>query len=191
MDILGFGKISIRTSPIRKIGLDTNISLAWFRNQKIERNHRPKIFNRNDALYISYKVFGELLYQIAKETGKSPEEARNEIFIFLRRNRINLLRKRDLQEKLFGINKILSDLRDQRKNFKEKPEDSDLEIISIFYVAGMDCIFSSNYRHFEEPCKYLKIDYERHFIIEIGSIQDVNRMLKNLYRPKRFFKKKR
>ncbi len=49
----------------------------------------------------------------------------------------------------------------------------------------MDCIFSDNYKHFEGPCSFLKIPYERPFEVEIGSEQDVRKMLKDFNFKKR------
>src|SRR6056297_2048711 len=146
---LGFGKIATRKSPVRKIGLDTTICLSWFRNQQIEKNHRPRILKRKDVFYINYIVFAELMYQIIKDTGKSKEKVRKEIFNFMKRNKINLLKKKNLTDKLSQVENITSQLKNQRKKFKGDPEDSDLKIISIYYVSNMDCIFSSNYKHFK------------------------------------------
>ena len=60
--------------------------------------------------------------------------------------------------------------------------ESDLRVISVYYNAGIDCISTNNLRHFKDPCYYLKISLDFPPIIQPYSKQDVNRMLRNLYK---------
>lgn len=183
--ILGFGKFVIRNKLIRKVGIDTNLIFSWIQNESYFGKHKPHFCNQKDKLFINYKIFGELMgLLLEEEKDKNPEEIRKIIFEFLRRNKIALLKKRTIN--LDKLKETFSRLKDNFKNIKE----SDLLVISIFYCFDIDCIFSADEKHFEEPCRFLGINYERHFEIEMGSEQDVRRMLKNLY-PKRYKRKKR
>ena len=154
-------------------------------NESYLGKDKPNFCNQEDKLFINYKIFGELMGLLLEEDkNKSPEEIRKSIFEFLRGNKIALLKKKTINQD--RLKEILNRLKNKFKEIKE----SDLLIISIFYCFDIDCIFSSDEKHFEEPCRFLGINYERHFEIEIGSEQDVRRMLKNLY-PKRYKRKKR
>lgn len=178
--VLGFGKFAVRNKPIRKVGIDTNLIFSWIQNEKYLGKHKPNFCNQKDKLFINYKIFGELMGLLCEENkNESIEEIRKRIFEFLKRNNISLLKKKFInQEKL---NEAVTKLKDKFKDIKE----SDLLVLSIFYCFDIDCIFSADEKHFGEPCKSLGINYEKHFEIEVGSEQDVRRMLRNLY-PKRY-----
>ena len=182
--IIGFGKCVIRNKPIRKVGIDTSIIFPWIQNEKYLGEYRPAFCRNGDKLFVSYKIFGELMGLLIEEENKSAEDIKRIIFNFLRRNKISLLKKRDINQN--ELNTTFFNLKERFKEIKE----SDLLIISIFYCFNIDCIFSTDEEHFEGPCKFLGINYERHFEIETGSEQDVRKMLRNLY-PKRYKKWKK
>ena len=106
---------------------------------------------------------------------KNPQEIRKRIFRFLRENKIILLKKKAIN--LNKLEEVCNKLKNRFKNIKE----SDLLITAIFHCFNVDCIFSADEEHFREPCKFLGINYEKHIEIEIGSEQDVKRMLKDFY----------
>ncbi len=183
--IIGFGKFVIRNKPIRKVGIDTNLIFSWLQNKEHLGDHKPKFYNQTDKLFINYKVFGELMGLLSEENlDRNIYEIKDIIFKFLREKNISLLKKKFMDRKKFEETMI-----NLRQNFKERIKESDLRVIAIFYCFNIDCIFSSDEKHFKEPCVFLGINYERHFEIEVGSEQDVRRMLRNLY-PKKYREKK-
>ena len=184
--IFGIGRFVKRNKPIKKVGIDSDNCLSWMENKKQNRNYKPKIALRGNLLYINYEVFGELMGLLKDEYSDEQERVKN-IFSFLRRNKIGLIKKKEIN--LEEVDKIYFQLKEMRKNFKNKPGDSDLKIISIFYVAGMDAISTNNIKDFIESCDYLNISLEYPPIIEIGSTQDVMEMLRKLPRPQ--FKRRR
>ena len=186
--IIGIGRVVIRNKIIRKIGLDTDICFNWINEDYSE--HQPNIVNKQNRLFINYKVFGELIGNQIGDDDVDEEgvnEIRNQIFKFMRENRINLLKKSELNQN--EINKMFLDLKKQ--NFRGNPENSDLRIISIYKIAGMDGVFSNNVKHFEEPCNHLNLHFEKPFMIKVGSLQDVKKMLRELYHNKKFKKKRK
>jgi len=170
--IIGFKREFRRNKPIRRVGLDTDICLPWFRNQKNSDNDFfPNISKRGDSLFINRKVFGQLLFQIKSN---NLNQAKEEIREFLKRNGIRILKKFDEEEK--KAEEIFQILKKQ--NFPNHPEDSDLKIISLYKACKMDCIFSGNTKHFRKPCEFLDISFEEKIVIENFSEREVMNMLK-------------
>lgn len=187
--IFGFGRLIIGNRMIRKIGLDTDICFNWISEDYSD--YQPNITKKQNKLFINYKVFGELMGILIGDNKVDKEkvnEIKKKIFEFIRENRISLLKKRDINQN--DVNNLFLELKN--KNFTGEPGDSDLKIISIYKIYGMDGIFSNNVKHFEEPCKHLNLHFERPFMIKKGAIQDVKKMLRDLYPNKKYkrFKKK-
>ena len=93
------------------------------------------------------------------------DEIRNKIFKFMKEKRISLIKKSYINQN--EVNNLFFDLKDQ--NFKETPGNSDLRIISIYKIAGMNCIFSNNKKYDKKKFMELineisgsKIAYERY-----------------------------
>ena len=108
--IIGIGRVVIRNKIIRKIGLDTDICFNWINEDYSE--HQPNIVNKQNRLFINYKVFGELIGNQIGDDDVDEEgvnEIRNQIFKFMRENRINLLKKSELNQN--EINKMFLDLK--------------------------------------------------------------------------------
>ena len=187
--IFGFGRLIIGNRMIRKIGLDTDICFNWISEDYSD--YQPNITKKQNKLFINYKVFGELMGILIGDNKVDKEkinEIKKKIFEFIRENRISLLKKRDINQN--DVNNLFLELKN--KNFTGEPGDSDLKIISIYKIYGMDGIFSNNVKHFEETCKHLNLHFERPFMIKKGAIQDVKKMLRDLYPNKKYkrFKKK-
>ena len=185
---MSIGRLVIGNRMFRKIGLDTDICFNWINDDYSE--YQPNIASKQNKLFLNYKVFGELMGKIiGDDDDEKVNEIRKQIFEFMGENKITLLKKSRLSQN--DINKLFSDLKKQ--NFKGNPGNSDLRIISIYKIAGMNGVFSNNVKHFEEPCKYLNLHFERPFMIKKGSTQDVKKMLRDLYPNKKFdkFKKKK
>jgi predicted nucleic-acid-binding protein len=172
--VMGFGRFIVRNKPVRKVGIDTNLILPWIQNEDYSGRYKPNFCNKENKLFINYKIFGELMGLLINEN-KNPQEIRKRIFRFLRENKIVLLKKKAINLK--ELEKVYNDLKNKFKDIKE----SDLLITAIFYCFNIDCIFSADEEHFREPCSFLGINYEKHIEIEIGSEQDVKRMLKDIY----------
>ncbi len=183
--LIRFRRFVVRNKAIRKVGIDTNLIFSWMQNEESFKEYKPKFYYKKNRLFINYKIFGELMGLLV---GKNPDEnisrIKETIFNFLRKNNISLLKKKFIDGK-----KLKETLCKLNMNFKDKINESDLKIIAIFYCFNIDCIFSADKKHFEAPCRFLNINYEKHFEIEVGSEQDVQRMLRNLYQ-KKYRKKK-
>jgi len=181
--IIGFGKFVVRNKPVRKVGLDTDNCLAWIENEKYLPNYKPKIAKRGDLLYINFKVFGELM-GLLTETYVNDNERRSKIFSFLKRNGILKIKKTDVNNL-----KVQETFENLKKKFKGR--DNDLIIISIYHTAGINCISTNNIKDFKEPCYYLNISLDDKPVVEIGSIKDVNIMLRQINRNRLFKRHKK
>ena len=142
---------------IKKVGLDTDVIIALIDDLNQFSMFKPKIFNRNNAIFINYRVFSELMGHLINNRNFSNEESVNKIFSYLRENRILLLKKSNTD--IVKLNEIIEGLRKQRDVQKNLAGDKDLEIISIYKFHKMDLIFSRNSGHFEPFCKYLGITF--------------------------------
>lgn len=179
--VVAFGKFIKRNKPVKFVGLDTNLIYAWITNEEYYGTYRPKFCKQGERLFISFKVFGELLGLVKSKMKSTINDAKDHIFTFLRKNKIQLLKKKNLD-----IEKYQSTLKELKHKFRDI-HDEDLEVIASFHAFIIDTIFSSNARHFQKPCEHLGINFEKHFEVEVGSEQDVRNMLKgiNEFRRKR------
>lgn len=176
--IFSFGRIVQRNKIVRKVGLDTDNSFSWMENEKLTWNYKPAIVREGNFLYVNYIVFSELLNVIRK---RYPNQKVDYMAVlkFLRRNRIRPIKKKDVDTN--RVNETFNLLKNEREKNKWPAEDNDLKIISVYYVAGIDCMSTNNVRHFQGPCNFLGINLDFPPIIEPGSGQDVKRMLRDLY----------
>lgn len=117
------------------------------------------------------------------------DDRKDVIFDFLRRNRILGIKPQDVNQQ--KVQEMFNELKILRQQNKWTAGDNDLEIISINYVAGMDCISTNNTRDFIPPCNHLQLPLEFPPIIQIGSRQDVDRMLKSISKNHPFKTKRR
>jgi hypothetical protein len=177
-----------RNKIIRKIGLDTDNYFSWIQNEKETWDYKPKIAKRENFLHLNYVVFSELI-SLLSESNPNLKVNKKEIFDFLKRNKIKPIKKKDVDED--KVNETLNLLKYEKKKRKWKAGENDLKIIAIYFSAGIPCISTNNLQDFKDPCNYLDIDLDVPVIIEPGSGQDVNRMLKNLSKNNPFRKKKK
>ncbi len=180
--MISIGRISFRNKIIRKIGLDTDNSFSWMKNEKLTWNYKPSILSKGNFLYVSYIVFSELIGLLQKEN-PDKEINKKKVFKFLRKNKIKPIRKKEVDQN--KVKEIFEILKNERSKNKWSAGDNDLRIISVYSGAGMDCISTNNLKDFREPCRFLNIDLDIPTIIEPGSMQDINRMWKNLYRKRK------
>jgi len=182
------GKIVERNRILRKIGLDTDNCFSWIENEKMTWNYKPNIAKRENFLHVNYVVFSELINLLSK---KYPDKDINlkEVFNFLRRNKIRPIKKKDVDS--IRVEEIFNRLKIESKNNKWYSGENDLKIISVYYIAGMDCISTNNLKDFKKPCNYLGISLDFPPIIQPGSRQDVSRMLRDLYKNNPFKKNRR
>jgi len=166
--------------------LDTDNCFSWIENENLTWNYKPKIAKKGNFLHINYVVFSELMNLLSQ---KYPNKDINpkEVFNFLRRNKIKPIKKKDVD--LIKVEEIFNKLKTESKNNKWFSGENDLKIISVYYVTGMDCISTNNIKDFQKPCNYLGISLDFPPIIQPGSRQDVNRMLRDLYKNHPFKKK--
>lgn len=187
-EVIKIERVVKRLKPINKVGLDTDICICWMDSESYS-NYQPNITKRGNVLFMNYQGFNELMWYFSKgdHSQKNKERIKRDIFAFLKRNKITLLKRKE--SNLRKIDEIYSDLNKNKKNFRGCPGDSDLMVVSIYKSHDIDCIFSNNIKHFEEICEYLNISLEKPFMIETGSMKDVKHMLRDLYQPKKKRKK--
>ena len=182
--LINIGRFVTRNKIIRKVGLDTDNSFSWMENEKLTWNYKPRISKKENFLHMNYVVFSELMNLLFR---KCPSEKVNpkEIFKFLKRNKIRPIKKKDVDP--VKVKEIFDELEIKKKINNWRAGKNDLKIISVYYASGIDCISTNNKKDFQDPCNYLNIDLDVPTIIEQGSMQDTNRMLRNLYKnyPKR------
>lgn len=175
--MIQIGKFVQRKRVIKRIGIDTDNCFSWMDNEKSIPKYKPRIAQRRNFLYTNYVVLSELMNLLSN---KNPNVNREEVIKFLNRNHISPIRRDDVNET--EVEETLNKLKIERKNKNWLAGDNDLKIISVYHCAKIDCISTNNLKHFREPCDYLGMDIDFPKIIQIGSRQDVNRMLRNLYR---------
>ena len=175
--MIRIGKFVKRDRILKKIGLDTDNCVSWIENEKLTHRYRPRIARRRNFLYTNYVVFSELMNLLE---GKRIDAKKEEVIKFLHRNHIQPIRKKDVDQ--IKVEEILDKLKKEAKKKNWLAGENDLRIISVYYTAGIDCISTNNRKHFKEPCDYLKISVDFPPIPQPGSIQDINKMLKDLYK---------
>ena len=162
----------LRRRIVRTIGLDTDILMIFLENGEEYSLFKPKIFNRNNSLFVCYRVVSELIHLLTKNGKLDIKRAKDKIFSFFRQNKIRLIKYSQTNANL--VEQILLELKKQRQVNKINAGDSDLRIISIYNSHNIDCIISRNTFHFEPFCKYLNIEYEK-------PIKDLDIMLKRTF----------
>ncbi|HLD54989.1 MAG TPA: hypothetical protein VJB35_01890 [Candidatus Nanoarchaeia archaeon] len=171
------GKFVQRNNMLKKIGLDTDNCISWIENEKLSPGYKPRIAKRRNFLYTNYVVFSELMHLISNKDLTIKSE---EVIGFLKRNHIRPIKKKDVDK--IKVEETFNKLKAECKKNNWSAGESDLRVISVYYNAGIDCISTNNLRHFKDPCYYLKISLDFPPIIQPYSKQDVNRMLRNLYK---------
>ncbi len=161
-----------RTKLVRKVGLDSSILVALLENEENYSDYKLKIFERKNFVHICQKVFSEAFGVLAFGKKYGSEKTKKKIFSYMRKNNIKLIKKNAL--KISELNSLLDELKRKREHIQENPEDSDLEIIAMYKLKGIDCIFTVNDRHFRELCKSLDIDVEK-------PIDDFELKMKNVF----------
>lgn len=179
-EISGISKIISRNKIINKVGLDSDLLVAFIDNGKFSF-FKPKVYNRKNYVHICQKVFAQTLGVLIHKRDYSYEVAFNKLVNYLNLNRIKIIKNKEIG--LESINKLIGELKEKREKIKAKPDDSDLEITAVYKLAGIKCIFTINSEHFEELCEYLDIDVEK-------PIEDVDIMLKKVFGKKKYYKKK-
>lgn len=174
-------KLVIRNKMTNKVGIDTDLLVAFIDNNRFSF-FKPRVYNRNNYVFICQKVFAQALGVLIHKRGYVYEEAKNKLINYLNMNKIKIIKNKEI-----GFDKIahlINELKEKRKHIKANPDDSDLEIMVIYKLANVDCIFTINSYHFEELCNYLSINIEK-------PIDDVDIMLKQVLKKKKYYKKKK
>jgi predicted nucleic acid-binding protein len=178
--LFGIGKIVKRKVSVNKVILDTNICESWMSREYLD--YQPKICKRERFLFITQKIFGELLGIRKGRKGLKP--ALKEIQLFLKKKNIKIIKDSEIDTP--KRDEIYTKLKKQK--FKGKPDNPDLLIIATAKVFGVNMIFTNNLKHFEEGCNYLRIMCEKPFLIKKGSHRETMMMLRSF--NKRYRRKK-
>jgi len=164
---------------MKKAGLDTDILVALIEKEKEFSIFKPRIFKKENKAYICQKVFAQTLGVLIHKKDYNIRNATNKLFDFLRNYKISIIKNSELD--INKLNDLLSELKEKRKNIKANPDDMDLEIIAVYKLAGIDCIFTINSYHFDELGKYLNMRIEK-------PMEDVDMMLRNIFSKKKRLK---
>lgn len=174
MKVNTFHKEIIRNKMINKVGLDSDILFALIDDETNFSMFKPKIFNRNNFVHISYLIFAQVFGILKYQKGYNQEEIKNKIFKYLRENNIKLIKKSDIEHKREEIELIKTKLKKYRDSNHLTTEDSDVEIIAVYKVENIDLIFTRNYRHFKPLCDQINIDVEK-------PIDNVNTQMRDMF----------
>ena len=188
--MFGFGKVIINNKPITRIGLDSGVLVALIDNNQEYNLKRPEFFIKKGICYIYQLVVNQAIGVLIYKRKYPKEKAIQETLKFLDENNILLLREEKIDTD--KRNKILNDLKSQRNKLKviPKPEDSDLDIISSYKCEGIDCIITTNYKHFIELGNYLGIRIERIETEKQRDRRESDKIMREFFwRPKKNFKK--
>lgn len=81
-------------------------------------------------------------------------------------------------------------MKNQRKLIKvsSKPEDSDLDIMAVYKSENIDCILTTNYKHFIELGRYLDIFIEGIESKEQKERREANKMIRDFFWKRKKFK---
>ena len=175
--VFGVGKFVYRNGIIKKIGLDTSTCFSWIENEIIISGYKPRISKRKNFLYTNYVVFSELMHLLSN---KNMNIRKEEVIGFLKRNHIFPIKKKDVDQ--IKVEETLNKLKNEGRKNNWSAGENDLRIISVYHCAGINCISTNNQKHFKEPCDSLNISLDSPQVTQIGSGQDVKRMLRDLYR---------
>jgi len=169
-----FSHVVMRRKIVKTIGLDTSVFVDMALKEPMCYIHNAKIIKRG-GLYVSYYVIQEawgILVHIKKVDKRKAGLLINR---FIERNKIEVIRKKDITEtQVNSYFDLLKKQEEVNKNIQIKgSKDSDLMIISIYKTANIDCIFTRNTFDFQKACEYLDIEIER-------QLTDTQFMLKKL-----------
>lgn len=179
--IFSVSKIVSRNKITNKVGIDTDLLVAFIDDNKFSF-FKPRVYDRNNYVFICQKVFAQTLGVLIHKREYVYEKAKNKLVNYLNLNRIKIIKNKEI-----GFDKITSlinELREKKKSINANPDDADLEIIAVYKLAGIDCIFTINSEHFEELCKYLDIDVEK-------PVEDLNITWNKVFEKKKYYKKKK
>lgn len=189
MNITSFaiGSMVIRDRVIKKAGLDAGVLVAFIDNDMLLLS-KPQICIKKGMCYACQLVVNQAIGVLIHKRRYSKENAIYQTLKFLKENNIEIIREQDLdlrrREEVF--NELKSEL--SKLNLKPMPEDSDLDILASYKVAGIDLIFTTNVKHFFELGKYLGIYIEGVYSEKQNNAKEVDKMLRNLFwkRNKKF-----
>jgi len=184
--VMGFGKVIIRNRPITKVGFDTGVLVALIDNDKEYNLERPAFFIRKGICHAHQLVTNQIIGVLIYERNYSKKEAIQKTLRYLKENNITIVKEKDInKERREGIFK---DLKKQRIKLKviPKPQDSDLDIMASYKSIDIDCISTTNFKHFIELGKYLDIFIDKVETREQKERREVKKMMHDFFwRPKR------
>ena len=174
--------IKKRNRPVNKVGLDTGILVALITQDIKYDLKKPRIFIRRGISYAYQLVVNQTIGVLIYKKGFKEKESVSMVLSYLKNNNIDIIREKELN--IPQRDAILNDLK--RQKIREKPEESDLDILSSYKVAGIDCIITTNFKHFIELGKYLNIFIEGVFIEKVKELRKVNKMWREAFwKPRR------
>jgi len=152
-NIIGFEKFVMRNKPITKVGFDTGVLVALIDNDKEYNLTKPRFFIKKGICY-AYQLAVNQVIGVLMERGYKREDAIRETINFLKENNITIIKEKEID--IGKRNALFDNLKRQRRKLKvtPKPEDSDLDIIASYKCRDIDCIMTTNYKHFIELGKY-------------------------------------
>ena len=160
--IIRFEGIRIRNGkPITKVGFDSGVLVALIDNDKEYNLKRPEFFIRKGICFVYQLVVNQTIGVLFYKRNYPKEKAIDETLKYLQENNIFIIKEEEIN--IEKRNSIFESLKQERNKIKvvPKPEDSDLDILASYKVMGIDCIITTNYKHFIELGGYLEIYVEK------------------------------
>jgi predicted nucleic-acid-binding protein len=161
-NIVGIEKFIVKNGkPITKIGFDTGVLVALIDNDKEYNLKKPEFFIKKGICFVYQSVINETIGVLIHKRNYSKQDAINKSIEYIRNNNITLVKEQDID--LTKRKNIFEELKKQRKKIKAipKPGDNDLDILASYKTVDINCIYTTNYKHFIELGKYLGIYIER------------------------------
>jgi|SRR3989344_88012 len=178
---------AIRDRIIKKAGLDTGVLVAFIDNNMLLLS-KPQIYIKKGMCYTYKLVVDQTIGVLISKRHYSREDAISQTLSFLRDNNIEIIRDEAIDTA--KRDELYNDLIKQRNKLKTKPlpEDSDLDILASYKVAGIDLIFTTNVKHFFELGKYLEVYIEGVYSEKQNNVKEAEKMFRDLFwkRNKKF-----
>ncbi|MCL5730341.1 MAG: hypothetical protein M1165_02130 [Candidatus Pacearchaeota archaeon] len=179
--VVGAVKVVVRNGkPISKIGFDTGVLVALIDNDNIPLS-QIKLFIKKGLCYVCQIVVNQVIGVLHYKRKYSVYEAKSKTLGYLEENNITLIKESDIDTD--KRDSIFNDLKKKRSkiSISPKPEDSDLEILATYKSENIDCIPTTNFKHFIELGKYLDIYIEGIYDEKTQEMKKVDKMWKGLF----------
>lgn len=185
-EIAGEGRLIVGNRIINKIGFDTGVLVAIIDNDlEWQLNHALFLIN-NGHCFVYKLVVNQIIGVLITKRNYDKNKAIERTLSFLRKNKIMIIKEGED----FNVNlrdAIFEDLKiKRRKLIRDRPEDSDLDILASYKATDVNCIVTTNFKHFIELGKQINIYIEPIRKEKDAEAKRVDKMFRGVFwkRPK-------